>query len=212
MTVHEVTSSTIKISWLEPEKPNGPNLIYRIYYTSLNQTHLAMPKNDPENGMRSEAGTHYYTLKKLRKKHVCPQNVDKWLTKFLFAGPFTEYKIVVVAITTKHDGNASTPLIQRTDVAAPSQPTITNLACQKDGTILLRWKRPMIYYNTIDFYIVSYKSSKWDFYRQFQINASADHIETEVCRTWFKSFGFHVTFFVNAASNSKLDDEWNLRS
>jgi hypothetical protein len=62
-----VTSSTIKISWLEPEKPNGPNLIYRIYYTSLNQTHLAMPKNDPENGMRSEAGIHYYTLKKLRK-------------------------------------------------------------------------------------------------------------------------------------------------
>lgn len=67
VTVHEVTSSTIKISWHEPERPNGPNLIYRIYYTSLNQTHLAMPKNDPENGMRSEAGIHYYTLKKLRK-------------------------------------------------------------------------------------------------------------------------------------------------
>jgi hypothetical protein len=98
-----------------------------------------------------------------------------------FPGPFTEYKIVVVAITTRHDGNASTPLIQRTDVAAPSQPFITNLACQKDGTILLRWKRPIVYFNTIDFYIVSYKSSKWDFYRQFQINASADHIETEVC-------------------------------
>ena len=70
VTVHEVTASTIKISWLEPEKPNGPNLIYRIYYTSLNQTHLAMPKNDPDNGMRSEAGTHYYTLKKLRKRLV----------------------------------------------------------------------------------------------------------------------------------------------
>jgi hypothetical protein len=68
VTVHDVTSSSIKISWLEPEKPNGPNLIYRIYYTSLNQTHLAMPKNDPENGMRSDAGVHYYTLKKLRKK------------------------------------------------------------------------------------------------------------------------------------------------
>jgi hypothetical protein len=69
VTVHDVTSSSIKISWLEPEKPNGPNLIYRIYYTSLNQTHLAMPKNDPENGMRSDAGVHYYTLKKLRKYH-----------------------------------------------------------------------------------------------------------------------------------------------
>lgn len=183
--MHEVTSSTIKISWLEPEKPNGPNLIYRIYYTSLNQTHLAMPKNDPENGMRSEAGIHYYTLKKLRKEAAQARpSLEANELDFLLSprpGPFTEYKIVVVAITTRHDGNASTPLIQRTDVAAPSQPFITNLACQKDGTILLRWKRPIIYFNTIDFYIVSYKSSKWDFYRQFQINASADHIETEVC-------------------------------
>lgn len=139
-----------------------------------------MPKNDPENGMRSEAGTHYYTLKKLRKE-IAEVQKHQWLSCFFFfIGPFTEYKIVVVAITTRHDGNASTPLIQRTDVAAPSPPTITNLACQKDGTILLRWKRPTLYYNTIDFYIVSYKSSKWDFYRQFQINASADHIETEV--------------------------------
>lgn len=181
VTVHEVTSSTIKISWLEPEKPNGPNLMYRIYYTSLNQTHLAMPKNDPENGMRSEAGIHYYTLKKLSKLWML---IDwKWNRAdddFPFVGPYTEYKIVVVAITTRHDGNASTPLIQRTDVAAPTPPTITNLACQKDGTILMRWKRPLLFYNTIDYYIVSYKSSKWDFYRQFQINASSDHIETEV--------------------------------
>ena len=70
VTVHEVTSATIKISWLEPDKPNGPNLMYRIYYTSLNQTHLAMPKNDPENGMRSDSGVHYYTLKKLRKSQM----------------------------------------------------------------------------------------------------------------------------------------------
>jgi hypothetical protein len=126
-----------------------------------------------------------------------------------FTGPFTEYKIVVVAITTRHDGNASTPLIQRTDVAAPSQPFITNLACQKDGTILLRWKRPIIYYNTIDFYIVSYKSSKWDFYRQFQINASADHIETEVCLIENESSVSELTekFHCFSAANSQLDDE-----
>lgn len=102
-----------------------------------------------------------------------------------FSGPFTEYKIVVVAITTRHDGNASTPIHQRTDVATPSPPIITNLACQKDGTILMRWKRPTVYYNTIDFYIVSYKSSKMEIPRQFQINASADHIETEVCNLKF---------------------------
>lgn len=67
VTVHEVTANSIRISWHAPEKPNGPNLIYRIYYTFLNQTLLAMPKNDPDNGMRSESGIHYYTLRKLSK-------------------------------------------------------------------------------------------------------------------------------------------------
>ena len=65
--MHEVTANSIRISWHAPEKPNGPNLIYRIYYTFLNQTLLAMPKNDPDNGMRSESGIHYYTLRKLSK-------------------------------------------------------------------------------------------------------------------------------------------------
>lgn len=97
----------------------------------------------------------------------------------LFIEPFIEYKIVVVAITTRHDGNASIPILQKTDVAAPSTPIISNLACQKNGTILLRWKRP-VSFNTIDYYIASYKNIKWDRYRQFQINASTAHMETEV--------------------------------
>lgn len=100
----------------------------------------------------------------------------------LLIGPYTEYKIVVVAITPRYDGNASTPIFQRTDVAAPGAPILSNLACQKDGTIYVKWKRPMLYYNTIDFYIISFKASVWDFYRQFQINSSAEHIEIEVCR------------------------------
>lgn len=184
MTVHDVTSSSIKISWLEPEKPNGPNLIYRIYYTSLNQTHLAMPKNDPENGMRSEAGVHYYTLKRLSKIRRLTNFSSFFNSVFsLFIEAFHEYKIVVVAITTRHDGNASIPILQRTDVAAPSAPIISNLACQKNGTILLRWKRP-ISFNTIDYYIVSYKNVKWERYRQFQINASTSHMETEVNNSW----------------------------
>jgi hypothetical protein len=88
----------------------------------------------------------------------------------------------VVAITTRHDGNASLPIYQRTDVAAPSPPIITNLACQKDGTIYVKWKRPAIYYSTIDFYIISFKASVWEYYRQFQINSSAEHIEIEVSK------------------------------
>lgn len=104
--------------------------------------------------------------------------------------PYTEYKIVVVAITPRHDGNGSEPKYQRTDVAAPSAPILSNLACQKDGTIYVKWKRPIIYYNTIDFYIISFKGAAWDFFRQFQINSSADHIEIEVL------IFFNIFFFV----------------
>lgn len=128
-----------------------------------------------------------------------------------FLGPFTEYKIVVVAITTRHDGNASTPLIQRTDVAAPSPPTISNLACQKDGTILMRWKRPIVFYNTIDFYIVSYKSSKMDHYRQFQINASADHIETEVKFKFIRKQIYKVSFWQLRIPNLTMNEVYEVK-
>jgi hypothetical protein len=74
----------------------------------------------------------------------------------------------------------------------------------------MRWKRPMVYYNTIDFYIVSYKSSKMDLYRQFQINASADHIETEVCIFGALKFP-QLNEFIVLVENSQPDDERNIR-
>lgn len=190
VTVHEITPSSINISWLEPEKPNGPNIMYRIYYTFLNQTLLAMPKNDPMNGMKTETGVHHYTLRKLSKSltqiYFSLREDSNGIFLFDFsplfslAEPFTEYKIVVVAITPRYDGNASTPITIKTDVAAPSPPIVSSLACQKDGTIYVKWKRPTIYFNTIDFYIISFKASHWDYFRQFQINSSAEHIEIEV--------------------------------
>lgn len=50
--VLDVTSSTIKISWLEPQKANGVIHAYRVYYIFLNQTLLHMPmlKNDASVG------------------------------------------------------------------------------------------------------------------------------------------------------------------
>jgi hypothetical protein len=50
--VHDVTSSSIKISWHEPERPNGVIHAYRVYYMFLNQTllHLPMLKNDASVG------------------------------------------------------------------------------------------------------------------------------------------------------------------
>ena len=94
--------------------------------------------------------------------------------------PFTEYRIIVIAITIKHDGNASTPIIQRTDVAGPTAPFVVNLTCFSYDALYLRWKRPSNYYNSIDFYIISFKPVQHDNFEQFQINATAAHLETAV--------------------------------
>lgn len=57
--VLEVTSTSIKISWYEPERANGVIHAYRVYYMFLNQTllHLPMLKNDGSSGSLS-----HYTL------------------------------------------------------------------------------------------------------------------------------------------------------
>lgn len=42
-----------------------------------------MPKNDPENGMRSESGIHYYTLRKLSEYNLDPHKHIKMHNKKL---------------------------------------------------------------------------------------------------------------------------------
>jgi len=62
--VLDITSTTIKISWHEPERPNGVIHAYRVYYVFLNQTllHLPMLKNDASVG-----SPFHYTLINLSK-------------------------------------------------------------------------------------------------------------------------------------------------
>jgi hypothetical protein len=50
--VLNITSTSIKIGWHEPERPNGVIHAYRVYYMFLNQTllHLPMLKNDASVG------------------------------------------------------------------------------------------------------------------------------------------------------------------
>jgi receptor-type tyrosine-protein phosphatase gamma len=65
--VLDVTSTTIKISWIEPEKPNGVIHAYRVYYMFSNQTllHLPMLRNDA-----SASSPFRYTLINLSEFHI----------------------------------------------------------------------------------------------------------------------------------------------
>lgn len=84
------------------------------------------------------------------------------------------------AFTWKNEGDASDSVTQRTDISGPSAPIVTNLTCNNLDALYLRWKRPLEYYNSIDFYIVSYRSVSQHDFIEIKINASARHLETAV--------------------------------
>lgn len=181
VSVLEVTSSSIKIAWTEPEKANGVIHGYRVYYTFLNQTLLHMPilKNDANSGPQ-----YFYTLmnlSKLRRILNFPLNNEASISNFLSPpGPFTDYKIIVQPFTLKNEGLRSDPILQKTDVAGPSAPIITNLTCHSQDALHLRFKRPTIYYNSIDFYLIWFKQVNDIGFMNITLNASSAHLETAV--------------------------------
>ena len=104
-------------------------------------------------------------------------------------GPYSEYKISVKAFTWKNEGDACDAISQRTDISGPSPPIVVNLTCHVQDALYLRWKRPLEYYNSIDFYIISFRSVAQKEFQEIQFNASAAHLETAVSE-WL-SIRFH---------------------
>uniref|UniRef100_U5EUF9 Putative receptor-type tyrosine-protein phosphatase mosPTP-1 n=1 Tax=Corethrella appendiculata TaxID=1370023 RepID=U5EUF9_9DIPT len=156
LTVLEVTSTTIKISWREPQKKNDAIHGYRVYYVHQNQTllHLPILKSDSSYGPE-----YHYTLSNLR--------------------PFTDYKLIVAAFTKKYDGEAS-EVFQKTDISGPSSPPIVNLTCHTSNSLYFRWKRSLTYYNSIDFYKISYRNVIYHEFKELQLNANSSLIETAI--------------------------------
>lgn len=74
-------------------------------------------------------------------------------------------------------------MTQRTDISGPSAPIVVNLTCNNLDALYLRWKRPLEYYNSIDFYIVSFRAASQHEFQEIKINASARHLETAVSVT-----------------------------
>jgi hypothetical protein len=109
-----------------------------------------------------------------------------YLSQHLKIGPYTEYRIIVIAFTLKYDGEPSDPTIQRTDISGPSAPQIINLTCHSQDSLYLHWKRPTSFYNSIDFYMINYRENGYTSYQQIQLNTNASLADAWVC--WEHSF------------------------
>ncbi|XP_055616400.1 protein sidekick-2-like [Toxorhynchites rutilus septentrionalis] len=152
----EITSTTIRISWQEPERKNGIIHGYRVYYVYQNQTllHLPILKSDA-----IQNSVYTYTLSSLK--------------------PFTDYRIIVAAFTLKYDGDP-TEVSLRTDIAGPSAPKFINLTCYSEDALFLAWRIPQHFYNSVNHYIVSYRNMDYTRSREIRISANASIVETSV--------------------------------
>lgn len=84
------------------------------------------------------------------------------------------------AFTNYFEGESSDSIVQTTDISGPSPPIVVALKCYSHDTLSLRWKRPLEYYRSIDFYTIAYKREKQHAFKDIIINASANHLELAV--------------------------------
>jgi len=97
--------------------------------------------------------------------------------RFLLTGlvPFTQYAISIVPVGVSGGlGQASESILRTTDTTDPSAPFITNVTCYETQKIYIEWKRPKIYFKTVDYYYIYYKPDIKTEFEDVQIQANAD--------------------------------------
>lgn len=67
LSVIEVTSTTMKLSWMEPQKTNGAITSYVIYYDSSNQTFLHLLNLTTDSTIATTGPVIHYVLSNLSK-------------------------------------------------------------------------------------------------------------------------------------------------
>ncbi|XP_029054412.1 tyrosine-protein phosphatase 99A isoform X2 [Osmia bicornis bicornis] len=153
LSSHGITSTTIELSWAEPESANGIISGYRIYFMHSNYTDVQMYKTGEDDGSIIE-----FVLNELE--------------------PYTEYKIWVKAYTWKNEGEPSDHIIRRTDIAGPSPPLILNVTCPTHDSVYIQWARPNIFWGSIDYYFINYRIESGKRYEEIEVIAEKNHLES----------------------------------
>lgn len=171
----DISSDRIFLTWTEPEKKNGAIEGYRVYYVQGNLTDV--------QSIQETGPIIHYNLTKLSMYLNILFYEFKLITYFqleMIAEPNTEYEIFVKAYTSKHEGNKSEEVYNKTDIPGPGQPKILNLTCEPSDTIYIKWARPLSYFHSVDFYNVFVHGGA--FFENIMLPTSTEHLETSVIK------------------------------
>lgn len=150
LTVANVTSRTITITWLAPKDGEDGITNYNLYYSHDNNTYA-----------RLLANTHIYTIVNLLPYTEYQVHIVAKCEQYI-------------------KSESSDTIIQYTDVDGPGPPIITNATCVPgtNGTsIFLQWTTPRLFYRSVDEYII-YVSDTSDIVKNFNISLPKDSINS----------------------------------
>uniref|UniRef100_A0A1B6DHC8 Uncharacterized protein n=1 Tax=Clastoptera arizonana TaxID=38151 RepID=A0A1B6DHC8_9HEMI len=152
LTIENVLSTSVELSWSKPEQNPQDIIDYHIYYLLQNSTNVNVQKVGTNSLLK-------YTLTNLE--------------------PFSNYKIWVKALSAKLSESApSNSVFNMTDVSGPGPPNILNISCTTGRSLYLQWDHPLVFNKSIDFYIISYRiENSFDDFKEILINVSNDAIE-----------------------------------
>lgn len=78
------------------------------------------------------------------------------------------------------DTEKSDVLQTNTDVSGPDAPRIINISCIPPNSFFVQWQKPTVFFNTIDFYYISYRSEHSKDFEEIPIDTSKENVEFKV--------------------------------
>ena len=142
---------------------------FNVTATSM---HLSWTMNTSYNNIRG------YRVFYKHDSYADIKTFNGQLPRFSLSGlvPYTQYNVWVRPISTSHPNviaEESDTILQTTDTAEPSAPFITNVTCYETQKIYIEWKRPSLYYKTIDYYFVYYRAEGDSEFKNHQMQADS---------------------------------------
>ncbi|XP_037087919.1 protein sidekick-2-like [Pollicipes pollicipes] len=132
VTLLSVGDRSLTLTWSPPRRPNGLLQGYNVYWSSGGQP--------------------------AHSQSIAVPNARQFTVNML--EPDTKYSVWLKAVTSAGESDRSFPWMARTDVSGPGAPVITNITCPTVTSLGLQWRRPKLFYGSVNMYYLLYRSEE----------------------------------------------------